>query len=549
MAKKQENQLSYLQMPYPESRSAYRMTKRSWCGLNYKQTVDSGALSMESNISSSEAPYLTPSCCRLPYRSGYANPIGLFGFDNFLLVVYRSGSAILIDYITEKNGSAQVYTGTIKASGATVKDEFPRCIVQFNVYDTPTDPVSGQYVKKLLIFPDKKSMDFTVTQSGFQVKDMSVLVKEYTNDVESEDGTYPPPESASHNYFYQNLYNQQIYRWVDDESNKDNSGWKVTAAVPAMPDIRYAAVHLSRLFGVSGDRVYASGYNDYTNWNLDTVEEYNESNAWCSAAQSNTKADGEFTGITNYQGHVVCFKRDFMHEIYNTKNPFRIQDVYAEGTIDNRTVQDVDGKLIFVSDDNVKIYTGSNPRVISYYLNLKRYVGAVSGTDGQRYYLYCEDENSDRHLFVYDTATEYWSEQEITYRVLNFAHNRNGMYALCGNGVVYKLDTENYNHSWSFETDLITNATVDIKHVKKIQMLMEIAFGASVKVYALYDDEKFNQSTSHLVYSDNGKRRKTMRVKLRKTAHYGVKLHVEGYGYVKLYELELLVEAGGESYA
>lgn len=546
MAKKIKNNLSYLQMPLPDSRKCYKMTKRSWGGINYRQTIDSGMLSAEKNISASEAPYLTPSEKPRVILNDYLHPIGLFGFDSFLLVVYREDSAIYIDYIlTDENGSVvNKYKGTLISDGATASDEYSRCIVQFNVYDTPTDPASGKYIKKLLIFPDKKSMDFEITCDNFSVSDMSVLIKEFT----PEDGKNTPPDTASHNYYYRNSETSDVYRWVDDTSDSENSGWKVSVP-PVMPDIQFATVHLSRLFGVSKDRIYASGYNDYTNWNLDTVDEYNESNAWCSPAQSNTKAGGAFTGITNFQGHIVCFKRDYMHEIYNTKNPFRIQDIYAEGTIDHRTIQDVDGKLIFVSDDGVKIYTGANPRVIGYYLNVKQLANAVSGTDGRNYYLYCEDAEENKHLFVYDTYTELWSERGIKGDVLGFAHNKSGMYMLCSDGCLYKADSGNYDHSWSFETDLITNETVDIKHIKKLQLFADIASGASVKVYMLYDDESFDRATSQLVYKSNGYGQKAIRVKPRQTAGYGIKLHIEGHGYVRLYELELFLETGGDLYA
>jgi hypothetical protein len=250
-----------------------------------------------------------------------------------------------------------------------------------------------------------------------------------------------------------------------------------------------------------------------------------------------------------------------MHEIYNTKNPFRLQDIYAEGAVDNRTIQDVDGKLIFVSEDDVKVYTGSNPRIIGYPLNMPKYEYAVSGTDNRNYYLYCEDgtkdedENTIKHLYVYDTFTDMWSEQDIDHKIISFAHNKNGMYMLCDNGKIYQMDTGSYNHKWGFETDLITNKTVDIKHIKKLQMLTEVDDNASMNVYILYDDEEFDEYSSHLVYSNSDKDgnpikvgKYPIRVKPRKTANYGFRLHIEGRGYVKLYELEIFVEQGGDLY-
>ena len=549
--KKQENTLSYLQTPLPKGRKFSKMTKVAFSGLNKRYTLDSGSLSVAKNISTKEYPCLTSAEHQKSIISNYPNPISMFGFDDFLLIVYRQNDAIKIDYCAT-NGL--VYTGILKESGATKDDEVQRSIVQFNVYDTPTDPVSGHFVKKLLIFPDKKSMDFTITEDNFKISDMSVTVKSYINDT----APYLPPDTASHNCYYKNigevasdkeetLYGEGVFKWVEDELDSTKSGWKISVP-PTMPNIKYAAVHLSRVFGVDDDRVYASGYNDYANWNLDTVGEYNESNAWCSPSQANTKAGGNFTGITTFQNHVICFKHDFMHEIYNTKNPFRLQDIYAEGTIDNRTIQDVDGKLIFVSEDDVKIYTGSNPRIIGYNLNMSNNTYAVSGTDNRNYYLYCEDANRNRNLYVYDTYTELWSELHTPTKVVSFAHNKNGMYMLCSDGALLQIDSGEYDASWCFETDLITNKTVNIKHIKKLQMLVDIAESTNMKVYILYDDEVFNQNTSHLVYSSDKQGKFPIRVKPRKTANYGFKLHFEGIGYMKLYELEIFIEAGGDLY-
>ena len=648
--KKKENTLSYLQMPLPEGGKYSKMTKVAFGGLNKRYTLDSGDLSMESNISTNEYPYLTPSCSKALYKGGYYDynkkyPLSMAAFDDFLIVVYYEKTLvdskwhyeIKVDYITEdEDDNVVIHTGILESNKdrAEATIDTPRSIVQFNVYDTPTDPIAGQFVKRLLFFPDKASMfmriveepeDFNIETADTDVlyfryndngdkiysvvkviaeKDdkgevtytrehnlvgdtnyfvcdgMDVLVKEYKNKTPEVDESgaiiYPPPETASHNCYYRNSYNNDIYRWceyetvkreeewglgengekygfvIDENGNytKDGGtayGWKVSMP-PTMPDLKYATVHLSRVFGVDDDRVYASGYNDYTNWNLDTVDEYNESNAWCSPSQSNTKAGGNFTGITTFQNHVICFKHDFMHEIYNTKNPFRLQDIYAEGTIDNRTIQDVDGKLIFVSEDDVKIYTGSNPRIIGYNLNIPKYKYAVSGTDNRNYYLYCEESGNKKHLFVYDTYTDLWSEQSIDSKVWSFAHNKNGMYMLCEDGCVYKMDTDEYNHEWSFETDLITNKTVNIKHIKKLQMLVEVATNANLDVYILYDDEEFNEETSHLVYTNSKTGKFPIRVKPRKTANYGFKLHIKGTGYVKLYELEIFVEAGGDMY-
>lgn len=508
MAKK-DNGLTYLQSYIPEGQKYYKSTKLSFSGLNRRHTLDTGVLSYEKNISTVETPYLTPSPVPKLIKSyGLAYRIlDTFGFDDFVVIVYEK-----YDPFTNPTGPSATFVDFADDNGVFASGKLEdisvsrhRSIVQFNVYDTPTDAVGGEYVRKLLIFPDKKSVNLNVERN-------------YTN-----------PTAL-------------------DFASLETNTLKI-------PDIKYATVHLSRVFGVDDGRIYASAFNDYANWNLDTAEEYNESNAWCSPAQSNVKADSKFTGITTYQNHVVCFKRNFMHEIYNTKNPFRIQDIYAEGTIDNRTIQDVDGRLIFVSDDNVKIYTGSNPRIISHSLNIPKYETAISGQDGRNYYLYTKN-GTERHIFVYDTMIDAWSERDYSqykgkdalFDLQGFANNSQGVY-MATLGEIYKLDTNDFEgQNWEFETDLITNNTVDIKHIKKLQMLGDFN-DSKLDVYILYDDEVFNAETSHKVYSRTDlKGKKPIRVKPRNTAHYGIKLHFEGVGYVKLYELEIFTQQGGDLY-
>lgn len=619
MAKKKEEGLKYLQMPLPQPRAAYKTAKINWSGLNLSDDHDTGDLSMEHNISTEDTPYLVPSkpgiAVKYIQKLFESSPVSLkvlslYGFDDYLVVIHSENYKIYATYIKTKGDGldGDPFICRLNPDVVSINDAYDRNIVQFNVYNSATDVVDGEYIKRLLVFPDRVSMPvmsdivkisgsypdncpqtpdtrklycftngatqaiyFTYytydgtnwSQSGsagyFVPNEMTVTVKTYTNSV----SPYLPPDNASHRYYWKNTYNSKVYAWADDDTGIEDTSW-VEQINPSMPPIKYATVHLSRLFGVDDSRVYASGFNDYANWNLDTIDEINESNAWCSPAQSNVKADGAFTGITTFENHVICFKKDFMHEIYNTKNPFRIQDIYAEGAIDNRTIQNVDGKLIFVSSDGVKVYTGGNPRIISLKLDIKEYVYAVSGTDGRNYFLYCDNDDEqypERRLLVFDTYMGEWSEREIGARVKNFANTKSGLYMLREAindeyPAICKLNCGSYNsHSWSFETDLMTRQgrtpTVDIKHIKKIQLLADIAQGARVKVYALYDGESFNQNNSQLLYDSstaNADRTVPIRVKARKSAHYSLKLHFEGTGYVKLYEMELFFEQGGDLY-
>lgn len=477
--------MEYLNKPIPKSESEYTTVRTSWKGLNRLYPLDSGFLTSVNNISVSSIPYLETAPKAEVIAHGYTNPISIHGFGDFLLVIYKDSGSIKADYI--KGNS--VFTGTVNTSDANTA---PRSAIQFNVYTTPNNPLDGIYDKRLIIYPDKVSMSYDIS-SDFNV-------------------------SA-----------------IDVSPN-------------ITPDIKQACVYLSRVFGVDDNRIYASGFNDYTNWNLDTADESLASNAWVSTAQSNIKAGSDFTGITVYGGTVVAFKRGFMHEIYNNKNPFRVGDIYAEGAIDGRSIVDVDGNLIFVGADNVKRYNGGNPENIGAPLCIPNYTSGIAGGDSRTYYLYCHENGSDR-IFTYDVINGMWCARDADSAVIGFATNDNGVYTLCSDGNVRKIDTTNYQHDWYIETDLSLYSTLEPKRLKKLSLLAEIASGSNVKAYALKENEIFNMNTSQLLFDSGTKMgRVPLRCMIRQTAAWSHKIRICGTGYAKLMNMELRYSKGGDSY-
>ena len=368
-------------------------------------------------------------------------------------------------------------------------------------------------------------------------------------------GISEPPDRRKY-YFdeAQNLF----YRYHTERNGLGNRvGWQGETSAPVFPGIEHATVHLSRLFGAGDGRVYASGYNNYADWAYDMDDDYNESAPWCSVTGANTKAGGEFTAITTYQNHVIAFKKDFMHELYNTKNPFTVHDVYACGCVDARTVQEVGGKLIFASTEGIMIYTGSKPRLISYELNIDVFDHACcSGSDGRFYYLFYIDKSTENHLFVYDTWTECWSEEICENIILGFAYSpEHGLYRLeqtdaDGHGAVYKQ--VNTYGEWSCETDNISavhgsgNAISDIKHIQRLNIVAELAQGSEMRAYILYDGEEYDADTAETV-CDMAERvgRINIRILPRMSVHSSFRIRLEGRGYVRIYGMEIQMKRGG----
>lgn len=510
-SKKEKGQLSYLQLPLPSGQRDATETRVNWSGLNRAQGIDTGELSLEENISTTEAPYLTPSPKRREIsalgKAAVPSPIGLWGFGGFLLLLYGDGGRVWAVKLRGENaGEPEQLPSEITVKKTTFKNDYVddfstvRSVVAMNLYEGGA--IDGSYTKKLLLFPEKISMDF-------------------------EGDTLAP------------------------------------AIIPdaIMPNIRYATVHLSRLYGVAApskdkepDRICVSGYNNYANWDVDTDADFSEAHAWISAAQSNIKATGAFTGITTYLNSVVAFKKDYMHEVIGSSNPFRINDVFSEGAVDNRTVVEVDGTLFFVSEDAVKVYTGGNPRVMSYKLGLGRFYNPVAGTDGRKYYLYAEDADGEKHLFVYDTLVMQWAEEKITERVISFAKNEVGLYMLTkdfgGGGHLYRVDTGDYlGQSWRAETDLTLGRTVDIKHIRKVQLLCDIAPGSSLRASLILGEGSRDERGEVIFERTNSSEREirtAIRVVPRQTAHWGAKLRLSGEGFCRVYQAEISLKGGGE---
>ena len=219
MAKKQ-NELQFGQVPLPQALKQYSLSKLNWSGLNRRQVIDTGALSVECNISTAEAPYLTPSQSRVDILSDmgleYKHPISLFSFDDFLVVIYRDDTELKLDYLVlsdKKNSKGQitkVYTGLIKKGVTEETDAIQRSMVQFNVYENAVDVLGGTYVKKLILFPDKVSMFMKIVDTD---KDPTTFDKQAVKDGNADiDVMYCQKESSGKKTYY--VWNGAIGRFT-----------------------------------------------------------------------------------------------------------------------------------------------------------------------------------------------------------------------------------------------------------------------------------------------------------------------------------------------
>ena len=490
MADKKE--YSYLNSFLPSAERRYSILRWGWGEINRTDTIDSGQISDCDGVEI-DPPNITVSHKFTSYAH-YAEPIGIFGFDDFLVVIYRDSGKIKLDWRFRND----IRTGVIGDAKNDTLDLRKRSVVQFNVAKNTENIVASTFERKLLIFPDCMSMDFRPAAN---------------NPISSLGSTYPK--------------------------------------------LHLASVYGSRVFGVDSNLVYASAYNDYANWDLDTADDTSSAHAWVSMSQSNVKADGEFTGICTYDNHMVLFKKDFMQLVYNNKNPFRIVDVGAYGADNPYAIAEANGVLYFASADGVYAFGGGTPKLVSTSLGLQNYAGAVLG--GYKDTLYAQIGST-----LYRLRNGTWSGSAPAHNVKQFAANDNGLYGLLDNGDIVmirsadadKIDTDSSDTTfnpddygdWWFETDLMFGGRLDIRRAKKITLLGEIWHGSSVSAYLLKDGEKFNAATSKKVLESNRSGLQEMRGMLRGFGAFCHRLRICGHGKAIIHAAELMISYGGDVY-
>lgn len=480
----------YASVPADDGTSGRRYTTRQveWSGLNRATYIDTGTLTDVSGVTMKALPYLeTDNAFSDKYRYSGEKIINLAGIGDALLVVYNDGSAVKLDVYSPAESVAPTATGVIKEDAAD--DYTYRSIVQFNVYKTPTDPIEGEFDRKILIFPDKLSMDYVTDVSG---------------DIE--------------------------FSYLGD----------------TYPDIKLAAVQDSRLFGVDDARIYASGANDYANWDLDTATDYSSAHAWCSPTQADSRADGSFTAITSYGGHIVAFKDDFTHELYNNKNPFYLQELFGFGAIDQRTVHEVGGRLLFVSRDGAISYGGGSPQVIDSALCIDSYENAVCGAHQGVYYLSVQDSDGKVTTYTYNTENGQWSILDTETTLPSCYCSVGGNLYRGVRGAIQILHTDLYS-DWFFDTDLKTGGTLDVKSLSRALILVNMAANSTFNVSLVAEDGTLNTLYTH----ENGAEADMMRC-VRLVADNNMRhchrLRLHGSGLVRVQNMELVYRTGGRLY-
>lgn len=323
----------------------------------------------------------------------------------------------------------------------------------------------------------------------------------------------------------------KYYDFITDTFESFGTGTYPEAG--SVPDIDYACVHQNHIWGVKGNNIYVSALGKHDDWT--TFE-----GLGTDAFATDVASPGDFTGLVEYQNHVVMFKPDYIHESYGYKPPFRILDIAKTGCIDGRSIKEVNNILYFLGRGGIiYAYSGGQPRPVSEKLN-KSYISGVAGSDGRKYYISLYD-GATYTLAVYDTFYDLW-HLEDNLNVLQFTNLGGYLYALTAEGDILKFNSGNEAVKWEIVTEKFTGGILEKKYAKNIGFRVDMPVGSDINIYLSIDNSPFLLQKR---YEAPCFKSFILPVRVQRADSYQIK--ITGTGPVKIYEMHVGMTLGGDA--
>lgn len=243
------------------------------------------------------------------------------------------------------------------------------------------------------------------------------------------------------------------------------------------PDVKTAAIHNNRVFGVNGSNVYATKQGDFKGWNI-----FNQllTDAWATDVAGAIV----FNTIGTYQNHVVMQSPEKMFELYgyNAQN-FQLQETVKIGA--NCTAYaELDSVLYFANPHGIYAYTGGVPKKISLPIGME-FKRAEIGSNYRYLYASVFDGISN-HLFVYDSETKLIARED-NLNVIQFGTIGGHFHALCADGKLYKLEGGDEVVEWELETTPFVDDPFSKSGIRGVEVFADMKAGSEISLFVKTD--------------------------------------------------------------
>lgn len=301
-----------------------------------------------------------------------------------------------------------------------------------------------------------------------------------------------------------------------------------------MPDMDYIIENENRIWGCSSENheVYSSKLGDPKNWNSYEGISTDSYTATIGSA-------GDFTGIGVHLGYVMFFKENIVHKMYGTKpSNFQLYSYNIRGVKKGsyKSIAVVNETLFYHSPNGIVAYDGNLPVSIYEPFGEEDYHNAVSARYKDKYYVSMKDKNEVSHMFAYDTEKGLWHREDNTF-FKNATTYQNNLYYTENSSIKTITGNSEETIKWIAEFGDSDADALEKQTVKRIDIRTEIASGARLEIYILYDSiGKWER-----IYQKTCDRKQSYNIPVIPRLHDNYKVKLSGIGDVKIYAISKIL--------
>lgn len=286
-------------------------------------------------------------------------------------------------------------------------------------------------------------------------------------------------------------------------------------------NIEHATVNDNRMFAVDGNQLIASKQGDFKTWN-------SFQGISTDSYAVDVATQGDFIGITTYQDHVTAFKEYYMHELYgNMPSNYTIPEALKKGCIDYKSISELDGVLVFMSQDGIYEYAGGLPRKISDPIDIN-FAGGVATSFNNKYYVSLFNGTSHQLLVYSGRYKEFYKEDDL--QVTHFAVHENNLYALTADNKILKFNDGSEKVDWYMETQKFDQVLFEKKSYKELMFNLELDYNSAITISLSKDDMPYAPVKT---ITDTQQKHFRVPINIRNCNTFSIKLEGSGRCLVK----------------
>ena len=353
----------------------------------------------------------------------------------------------------------------------------------------------------VVIFPDKKRFDLTTktlesleaevssegttfTTSSIQFPEAAVLTALKVGDAVTISGCTDIEANNHPDAILIREIKAHELVFYDGAFTAGNEALRISVR-RSVPELSFLCEHDNRIWGVSGNIIYASKLGDPTNF---SVYDGLSTDSYTAAVGTT----GDFTGCVSYGSNVLFFKEHCIHKLYGYKpSNYSMTTMHVPGVCagSSRSIVVANETLFYHGTLGVYATTDGVPQLISSAFDTVRFTDAVAGYDGERYFINMARDGVCS-TYTFDLARGVWM-RENTGRVCAMTVLRGELLVAYPDKIVRKSSILTEDTEWSATLCPFYEQIHDKKGYSNISIRASLSRGSHMSVDISIDDGPF----------------------------------------------------------